>query len=87
MNRRLAPRNRRIKVFTCLLSQKKPLFEKLLRPLGNEMSLEVVKAIARIKVDAETQARYEALARGANENTLSESERDELESLVRAIQS
>jgi hypothetical protein len=59
-------------------------FEKLLRPLGSEMSLEVIKAIARMKVDTQTQRRYEELARGANENTLSESEREELEALVRA---
>jgi hypothetical protein len=59
-------------------------FEKLLRPLGSEMSLEVVTAIARMKVDAETQARYETVARKASESTLSQSERDELESLVHA---
>jgi hypothetical protein len=59
-------------------------FERLLRPLGNEMSLEVVKALAGMKVDAETQARYDKLAEGANENTLSDQEREELDALVRA---
>jgi len=58
--------------------------EKLVRPLGREMSLELATALTTMKSDAETQARYETLARSANEGSLSPKERDELEGLVRA---
>ena len=58
--------------------------EKLLRPLGKEMSVELARSLVAMKADSEVQTRYDDLARRANEGTLSDGERDELESLVRA---
>jgi hypothetical protein len=58
--------------------------EKLLRPLGKGMSVELARSLSTMKADRDVQARYDTLARRANDGTLSELEKDELESLVRA---
>ena len=58
--------------------------QKLLRPLRHELSLELAGALLRLKADDEVQARYEELAGKNTEASLSNAERAELESLVRA---
>ena len=58
--------------------------ERLLRPLRRELSTELAGALLRLQADAEVQARYDELAGKNTEGTLSEAERAELESLVRA---
>jgi hypothetical protein len=57
---------------------------KILKPLGKGMSVELAHSLAAMRADPEVQARYDELANRASEGTLSEKEKEELESLVRA---
>ena len=58
--------------------------ERLLRPLRRELSLELADALLRLKADDELQTRYEQLASKNTEDLLTNGERAELESIVRA---
>ena len=58
--------------------------ERLLRPLRRELSQELADALLQLKADDEVQARYEELAGKNAEDSLTSSERAELESIVRA---
>ena len=58
--------------------------ERLLRPLRRELSQELADALLKLKADDEVQARYEELAGKNTEDSLTSSERAELESIVRA---
>jgi len=58
--------------------------ERLLRPLRRELSQELADALLQLKADDEVQARYEELAGKNTEDSLTSSERAELESIVRA---
>ena len=65
-------------------SQDLDSLERLLRPLGRELSFELAGALMRLKADVEVQARYDELASKNTEGTLTPAERAELESIVRA---
>ena len=58
--------------------------ERLLRPMSRGMSKELARDLAMLKVDGETQNRYETLADGHREGTLTTAEESELEDLVQA---
>jgi hypothetical protein len=58
--------------------------ERLLRPLSQEMSLELAHRLVNVQADMETQARYEDLADGRTAGRLSPAEEAELEAIVRA---
>lgn len=58
--------------------------ERLLRPLAQNLTLELARGLANVQADAETQARYDDLASRRTENQLSPGEQSELESIVRA---
>ncbi len=58
--------------------------ERLLRPLGHELSGELANALLRLKADNEVQAGYDELASKNTEGSLAAEEGAELESLVRA---
>ena len=58
--------------------------ERLLRPLSQNFTLELARALVGIQADAETQARYDELAGRRTEGQLSPDEQAELESIVRA---
>lgn len=58
--------------------------EKLLRPLSRELTVELARALVNIQADAETQARYDALADKRTEGQLTPQEQAELEAIVRA---
>jgi hypothetical protein len=58
--------------------------ELLLRPLLQELSVELADALLRLTADAQVQARYDELADKNTAGALTSEERAELESLVRA---
>ena len=58
--------------------------ERLLRPLRRELSVELADALLRLKADEEVQTRYDELANKNTAGGLTDEERAELESLVRA---
>jgi hypothetical protein len=58
--------------------------ERLLRPLRRQLSTELADALVRLEADAEVQTRYEELAGKNTGGVLTEDERAELDSLVRA---
>lgn len=58
--------------------------ERLLRPLSRELTVELARALVGVEADAETQARYDELAGKHTDGRLSPTEKDELESIVRA---
>ena len=58
--------------------------ERLLRPLSRGLTSELARALVDLAADAETQARYDALAEKSTQGTLTPLEQEELESLVRA---
>jgi len=60
------------------------VLDKLLEPLAQAFSPEAVKQVADFRADARTQALIDTLAEKANEGTLSEDERKQYESFVRA---
>lgn len=58
--------------------------ERLVRPLSRTLSIDLARALIDMETDPETQARYDALADKNTEGTISATEKEELESLVRA---
>lgn len=58
--------------------------ERLLRPLSQNLTLELARALVSVQADAETQNRYDELAAKRTEGQLSPAEQAELESIVRA---
>jgi hypothetical protein len=58
--------------------------ERLLRPLSQNLTLELARALVSLQADAETQARYDELAGKRTEGQLTPAEQTELESIVRA---
>lgn len=58
--------------------------ERLLRPLPQSLTAELAYAIANLRADAETQARYDTLADKRNQDALTPAEQEELEAMVRA---
>jgi hypothetical protein len=58
--------------------------EKLLRPLPSGLTAELARALVNLRADAETQARYDALAEKRTEGALTPADQDELEGIVRA---
>ncbi len=60
------------------------ILDKLLEPLAQAFSPEAAQQVADFRADAQTQALIDSLAKKANEGTLSEDERKQYESFVRA---
>jgi hypothetical protein len=58
--------------------------ERLLRPLSQNLNLELARALVGVQADAETQTRYDELAGKRTEGNLTPLEQAELESMVRA---
>jgi hypothetical protein len=58
--------------------------ERLLRPLSQNLTVELARALIGVEADAETQARYDELAGKRTEGQLTPDELAELESIVRA---
>lgn len=58
--------------------------ERLLRPLSQNLTLELARALVGVQADVETQTRYEELATKRTEGQLTPAEQAELESIVRA---
>ena len=58
--------------------------EKLLRPLRRDLSAELAGALIALRADSDTQARYEELADKRTAGSLSPTEMNELEAMVRA---
>jgi hypothetical protein len=60
------------------------VLERLLEPVSQSLNVEAARKLVRIKADAKTQARVDALARKCNEGMLSPNERAEYERYVTA---
>jgi hypothetical protein len=58
--------------------------ERLLAPVSKSLNAEAARKLIRLKADATTQARVDALAEKANEGELTAAERHEYERLVTA---
>jgi hypothetical protein len=58
--------------------------ERLVRPLSKTMKNDLARALLTVEPDQETQQRYEVLAEKNTEGALTATEKNELESLVRA---
>jgi len=58
--------------------------ERLLRPLSQNLTLELARALVNVQADVETQVRYDELATKRTEGQLTPDEQAELESIVRA---
>ena len=58
--------------------------ERLLRPLAENFSLELARALAGVQADVETQTRYDELAAKHTEGQLTPAEQVDLEAIVRA---
>jgi len=58
--------------------------ERLLRPLSQNLTLELARALVGVQADAETQTRYDELASKRTEGQLTPAEQAELESIVSA---
>jgi hypothetical protein len=58
--------------------------ERLLRPLSQNLTLELARALVGVQADVETQTRYDELAAKRTEGQLTPPEQAELESIVRA---
>ncbi len=58
--------------------------ERLLRPLSQNLNIELARALVSVQADAETQARYDELAGKRTEGQLTPAEQIELEAIVRA---
>jgi hypothetical protein len=55
---------------------------RLLRPMSQRMSRELARELVSLKVEEDTQQRYEYLASGRREGTLTAEEEAELQDLV-----
>jgi len=58
------------------------ILNRFIRSLEDRFSVELLKAVAEMQIDAESQARYDHLADGHTEGALTKEETDELESFV-----
>jgi len=58
--------------------------DRLLDPVSRSLNVEAARKLVRLKADAKTQARVDALARKSNEGELTPAERSEYEQYVRA---
>jgi hypothetical protein len=59
-------------------------FERLVRPLSQNLTVELARALIGVQADAETQSRYDELGDKRTEGRLAPAELAELESMVRA---
>lgn len=59
-------------------------FERLVRPLSQNLTVELARALIGVQADAETQSRYDELADKRTEGQLAPAELAELESMIRA---
>jgi hypothetical protein len=59
-------------------------FERLVRPLSQNLSVELARALIGVQADSETQSRYDELADKRTEGRLAPAELAELEAIVRA---
>lgn len=69
---------------SCMVNGPATALERLLRPLSQNFSLELARALAGVQADAETQTRYDELAAKRTEGQLTPAEQVDLESIVRA---
>ena len=60
------------------------VLKRLLTPVSESLNDQAARKLVRIKADAETQSRVDALARKCNEGELTDQERAEYERLVAA---
>jgi hypothetical protein len=60
------------------------ILERLLAPVSRSLNVEAARKLVRLKADAKTQARVDALARKCNEGELTSQERTEYERYVTA---
>jgi hypothetical protein len=58
--------------------------ERLLRPLSQNLTAELARALIAVQADTETQTRYDELAGKRTEGQLLPAEQAELEAMVRA---
>jgi hypothetical protein len=58
--------------------------ERLLRPLSQNLTVELAQALIGLQADTETQTRYDELAEKNTEGQLTPDEQAEIESIVRA---
>lgn len=61
------------------------MLDRFLNPLADCLTKEAATRILELRLDPQTQARLDELARKANEGELSEEERDEYEEFVEGI--
>jgi hypothetical protein len=64
------------------LSPRSTALSRLLKPMSEGMSRELARELVALKVDQDTQSRYEQLAEGRREGTLSDDDEAELQDLV-----
>ncbi len=57
---------------------------RLLRPLSRGLSVELASALAQLRADDETQARYDELAARCSQGLLTSGDQSELDALVEA---
>ena len=68
------------------MSQAQPVeLDRLLDPVGRCLSPDVARRLVDLRADPDVQARLDYLAEHSTEGDLTESERSEYETLVRAI--
>ena len=65
--------------------QQDTVLDEVLDPVARCFTPDVARQVAALRADPKLQARLDALARKANENELSEEERDEYQAYVEAI--
>ena len=66
-------------------SHQDTVFDQMLDPLARCFTPDVARQVAALRADPTLQARLDALARKANEDELTEEERDEYQAYVEAI--
>jgi hypothetical protein len=59
-------------------------FERLVRPMSQNLTVELARGLVGVQADAETQSRYDELADKRTEGQLVPAELAELEAMVRA---
>lgn len=62
-----------------------PALDRILDPISRLLTPDVARRLADLRVDAQTQARIDRLARRSNNGTLTDAERAEYETYVTAI--
>ena len=66
-------------------SQQEAVFDQVLDPVARCFTPDVARQVAALRADPNLQARLDVLATKANEDELTEEERDEYEAYVEAI--